>query len=50
VAALSCKNVLFVNPVTMSGNEITGDKLGAVENEFDKLRDLCHQSGKTVFK
>ena len=50
VAALSCKNVLFVNPVTMSGNDITGDKLGAVENEFDKLSDLCHQSGKTVFK
>jgi hypothetical protein len=49
-AALSCKNILFINPVSMSGNEISGEKLPAVEAEFEKMRTLCHQPGKTVFK
>lgn len=49
-AALSCKNILFVNPVSMSGNAISGEKLPAVEAEFEKIRTLCHQKGNTVFK
>jgi hypothetical protein len=49
-AALSCKNILFINPVTMSGNAISGEKLLTVEAEFEKIRTLCHQPGKTVFK
>jgi Acetyl xylan esterase (AXE1) len=49
-AALSSKNVLFINPVSMSGNAVSKEKLPAVEAEFEKIRTLCHQPGKTVFK
>jgi len=49
-AALSGKNVLFINPVSMSGNAISGEKLPAVEAEFEKIRTLCHQTSKTTFK
>jgi len=49
-AALSGKNVLFINPVSMSGNAISGEKLPAVEAEFEKIRTLCHQPGKTTVK
>lgn len=48
-AALSGKNINFIKPVTMSGNPIIGDMLKDTEAEFEKLRKLCHQSGKTVF-
>ncbi|TAL77469.1 MAG: hypothetical protein EPN88_02640, partial [Bacteroidetes bacterium] len=49
-AALSCKNILFIDPVTMSGNVISGEKLPAVEAEFEKIRTLFHQKGNTVLK
>ena len=48
--ALTGKNVLFINPVSMSGNAISTEKLIKAEAEFEKIRNLCHQSGKTVFK
>jgi hypothetical protein len=49
-AALSGKSVLFINPVSISGNVIDGEKLSAVEAEFEKVRRLCNQKGNTVFK
>ena len=49
-AALSGKNVQFINPITMSGNAISGEKQPAVEAEFEKIRTLCRQPGKTTFK
>ena len=49
-SALSGKNVLFINPVSMSGNTIIGEKLHAVETEFEKMRTLCQQSGKATFE
>jgi hypothetical protein len=49
-AALSGKNVLFINPVSMSGNPISGEKLTVAETEFEKIRTLCNQPAKTVFK
>ena len=49
-AALSSANVLFINPVSMSGNTISGDKLNSAQSEFEKIRISCHQSGKTIFK
>jgi len=49
-AALSGKNITFIHPVTMSGNAIIGDHLKDVEAEFEKMRTLCHQHGKTIFK
>ncbi|MCK9639317.1 MAG: acetylxylan esterase [Prolixibacteraceae bacterium] len=49
-AALSGKNIQFVDPVTMSGNQVGATKLSAVEAEFEKVRALCHQSGSATFK
>jgi hypothetical protein len=49
-AALTSKDVLFINLVSMSGNAISNEKLSAVDAEFKKMRTRCHQSGKTVFK
>jgi hypothetical protein len=49
-AALSGKNIIFINPVTMSGNAISREKLPAVEAEFEKMRTLCHQPAKTTFE
>lgn len=48
-AALSGKNIFFISPSSMSGNAICGDKLKAVESEFEKIRTLCSQPGKTTF-
>jgi len=49
-AALSNNRVQFIHPVSMSGNAIKGEKLAALEAEFDMIRNLCHQPGKTTFK
>jgi len=49
-AALTSKNISFIDPVTMSGNAISGEKLPALEAEFEKMRTLCHQPGKTTLK
>jgi hypothetical protein len=48
-AALSGKNVTFINPVTMSGRTISGDRLNDFQTEFDNIRQLCRQPGKTFF-
>jgi hypothetical protein len=46
--ALSCKRVLFINPVTMSGNAVYGEKLTAVAAEFENMRILCHQAKSAI--
>ena len=48
-AALSGKNVSFINPVTMSGQPIKAEKLKEYKTEFDKVRIACKQTGSTVF-
>lgn len=49
-AALTGKDVTFINPVTMSGRKISGSELKEYEEEFEKIRSTCRQSGKTLFK
>ena len=49
-AALSSKNILFINPVTISGQKLSHDRLNEYQAEFDKLRRICKRPGKTVFK
>ncbi len=49
-AALSGKNVTFINPVTMSGRSITGNNLKEYQTEFEKIRLICKQPGNTIFK
>jgi hypothetical protein len=48
-AALTGKNVSFINPVTMSGQQIKADRLNELKTEFEKSRTICKQTGVTVF-
>jgi hypothetical protein len=50
VAALSGKNVTFISPVTMSGRKISENRLKEYQAEFENIKTLCKQSGKTLFK
>jgi hypothetical protein len=49
-AALSGKNITFINPVTMSGQKISGTRLKEYQTEFDKIRVICRQPGKTLIQ
>jgi hypothetical protein len=49
-AALSGKDVTFVNPLSMSGRKITGSELKTYEAEFAKVRRVCGERGRTIFK
>lgn len=48
-AALSGKDLTFVNPVTMSGQSIRGEKLEEYKSEFNKIRKSCGMKGSTSF-
>ena len=48
-AALSGKNITFINPLTMSGQKISEEKLKEYQTEFKKLRVSYKQPGTTVF-
>jgi hypothetical protein len=47
-AALTGKNVQFIEPVTMSGRKLSDDELKQYQAEFDKLRKICKQTGRTT--
>lgn len=49
VTALSAKDVTFINPVTMSGRELSESKLTEYKKEFDDVKEMWKQSGKIVF-
>ena len=49
-AALSGKNITFINPVTMSGQKISEVSLKEFQTEYDKIRIICNQPGKTLFR
>jgi hypothetical protein len=46
-AALSGKNITFINPVTMSGNSLDNTSLKNFQDEFDKIRNICGLKGET---
>ncbi len=48
-AALTGKNVLFINPLTTSGEHLSETKLKEYQTEFEKIRNICKQQGKTTF-
>ena len=48
-AGLSGKRITIVNPVTMSGQKISGNSLNAYKTEFAKLRSSLKKQGETVF-
>lgn len=49
-ASLSGKNIVFINPVTISGQKIAGNRLKEYQREFEKLRLNYMQPGNAVFK
>jgi hypothetical protein len=49
MAGLYGKNIKFINPLTTSGQKISGDKLKEYQTEFEKIKNICRQSGKTTF-
>jgi Acetyl xylan esterase (AXE1) len=48
VAALSGKNIAFINPVSMSGSKLSSDELKEYQSEYDNVRQICKQKGKTL--
>lgn len=48
-AALSGKNITFIEPVTMSGQKITGNNLKEYQTEFEKINANCKQKARTIF-
>ncbi len=47
--ALSGKDVTFINPVSMSGRELSENELAEYKKEFEDFKGICKQPGKTVF-
>lgn len=50
VAALTGKAVTFIDPLSMSGRQITGAQLSDYKREFTEMRKRCATGGTTVFK
>ncbi|MFA5244841.1 MAG: acetylxylan esterase [Pedobacter sp.] len=48
-AALSGKNIRVINPLTMSGEKISGEELRSYQEEFKKIRRISNQRGETIF-
>ena len=48
-AALSGKDITFINPVTMSGKPLSQPEKNAFQKEFAAMRKLCRQKGNTFF-
>jgi hypothetical protein len=48
-AALYRGNITFVNPLTMSGQTLTADKLKAYKAEFEQMRKIPKRAGNTFF-
>jgi len=49
-AALTGTDVTFINPLTISGREFTGEELSGFEDEFTLLRKRCGMEGASKFK
>jgi hypothetical protein len=49
-AALSGKNVTFINPLTMSGKPLNSNTLKEYQSEFERMRTISREPGKTIFK
>ena len=48
-AAISGKNITWIDPVTMSGRKLCGNELEDYRREFKKIRTVCSKSGITIF-
>jgi len=50
VAALTDKNITFINPVSMSGQKLGDEKLKEYKAEFDHVKKTCGEHSNTMFK
>jgi hypothetical protein len=50
VASMTGKNITFINPLTLSGRKISVSMLQEYSAEFEKIRKICKQPGKTLLK
>jgi hypothetical protein len=48
--ALTGTNVLFMDPATMSGNKVEGERLKTTKEEFDKISGICNSYGRIDFR
>ena len=48
-AALGARKVTFINPVTMSGQKLSAEKLQSYKAEFEQVRMRARQAGNTFF-
>ncbi|MFA7173442.1 MAG: acetylxylan esterase [Kiritimatiellia bacterium] len=49
-AALSNKDLTFINPVTMSGQPVSGEVLEKYKSEFKHMKKVCRLKGSISFK
>jgi hypothetical protein len=49
-AALTGKDITFINPRTISGQKIDRTGLKEYQTEFERVRTLCKRPGKTLFQ
>ncbi len=49
-AALTGKNVVFINPLTMSGGSLTEENIRALNDEYARVRQRTGMEGRTEFK
>jgi hypothetical protein len=49
-AAMGGKDITFINPRTMSGEKINGNRLKEYKAEFDEVRRISRQAGETNLK
>ena len=49
-SALTGSDITFLNPMTMSGQRLSMEKLKAYKAEFEQMRRLTKQAGETFFK
>lgn len=48
-AALAGRNIMLINPLTMSGKKLNQRQSKEYQLEFERIRKACHQPGKTLF-
>ena len=49
-SALTGSDITFLNPMTMSGQRLSMEKLKAYKAEFEQMKRLTKQAGETFFK
>jgi hypothetical protein len=49
-AALSGRDITFIEPLTMSGGKLSSERLKYYQDEYEKIRNIARSKGRTEFK